>query len=170
MQKWYVIQTKARNEQQVCSALENKGVEVYLPLVKVHRVNPRARPVVPFFPGYLFVRVDIDEIGKSALNWVPGVLRLLEFGGVPAVVPDLVIEHIQQRIPQVERSGDLGLGPFKPGDPVRITSGPFRDLEAIFDKALSGKGRVQVLVEFLGRIVKGEVTLDALEKLERRQR
>lgn len=169
MKSWYVVQTKPRSERQVCDVLSRKDIEVYLPLVRVHRVNPRARPVVPFFPCYLFVRVELASVGVSALNWAPGAVRLLAFDGEPAVVPDAVVEHIRRRIPEVERSGELGLGPFRPGDRVRITSGPFRDLEAVFDRALSPNGRVQVLIEFLGRVVKGEVKLDTLEKLERRR-
>lgn len=167
MQNWYVIHTKPRSEQQVNEYLANKGLQVYLPLIRVKRVNPRARPVVPFFAGYLFVRVDLAEVGISALNWAPGVVRLLEFDGEPAIVPDAVIEHIRQRIPQVEREGTLGLGPFHPGDRVRIAAGPFRDLEAVFDRALSPSGRVQVLIEFLGRVVRGEVRLEMLEKIYR---
>ena len=169
MQHWYVIQAKPRREKQVSNVLERQGVQVYLPLVRVRRVNPRASPVTPFFPGYLFARADLDRVGVSALNWVPGSVRLLGFDGEPAVVPDVVVEHIRQRVSYMERKYDPGSGPFQPGDPLRIVSGPFRDLEAVFDRALSPNGRMVVLVKFLGRIVRGEVDLSVLEKLERRQ-
>ena len=169
MQNWYVIQTKPRREKQVSNVLERQGVQVYLPLVRVRRVNPRASPMMPFFPGYLFAQADLASVGVSALNWVPGSVRLLGFDGEPAVVPDLVVEHIRQRVSDMERKYDLGSGPFQPGDPIRIVSGPFRDLEAVFDRTLSPNGRVWVLIKFLGRIVKGEVDLSVLEKLDRRQ-
>ena len=169
MQNWYVIQTKPRRERQVGSVLERQGIQVYLPLVRVRRVNPRASPVTPFFPGYLFARADLASIGASALNWVPGSVRLLGFDGEPALVPDVIVEHIRQRVSDLDRQYDLGSGPFKPGDPVRIISGPFRDLEAVFDLTLSSSGRVLVLVKFLGRIVRGEVDLGVLEKVNRRQ-
>jgi len=47
---WYAVQTKPRAERQAKEALLHNGVVVYLPLVKVARVNPRAQPVVPLFP------------------------------------------------------------------------------------------------------------------------
>lgn len=169
MQHWYVIQTKPRREKQVGNVLERQGVQIYLPLVQVRRVNPRACPVVPFFPCYLFARADLTCVGVSALNWVPGSIRLLGFDGEPAVVPDVIVEHIRERVSDMERKYHLGSCPFQPGDPVRIASGPFRDLEAVFDQALSPNGRMVVLVKFLGRIVRGEVDLSVLEKLERRQ-
>lgn len=169
MQNWYVIQTKPRKEKQVGSVLERQGIQVYLPLVRVRRVNPRASPVAPFFPGYLFARADLASVGVSALNWVPGSVRLLGFDGEPALVPDVVVEHIRRRVSDLDRQYELGSGPFQPGDPVRIISGPFRDLEAVFDRTLSPTGRAMVLVKFLGRIVRGQVDLAVLEKVERRQ-
>ena len=165
---WYTVRAKPRAEQQVQAALTRKGLTVYLPMVKVARVNPRARPVVPLFPSYLFVQVDLEQIGPSALNWVPGVARLVSFGGEPVAVPDAVIDHVKRRLAEVERSGEFGLGPFRHGDHVRITTGPFRDLDAVFDQKLTAKGRARVLLEFLGRLTVTEVDLDALEKLDQR--
>jgi transcriptional antiterminator RfaH len=92
---------------------------------------------------------------------------LLGFGGEPAIVPDTVVQHIRQRVSEVEHPDDTGLGLFRPGDVVRITSGPFRDLEAVFDRALSPQGRSQVLIKFLGRLVRSEIDVTALEKLYR---
>jgi transcription elongation factor/antiterminator RfaH len=165
---WYTVQTKPRAERQVEAALSGKGLTVYLPLVKVERVNPRARPVVPLFPTYLFVHVDLEEVGQSAVNWVPGVIRLVNFGGEPAAVPDAVIDHVKRRLGEMQKSGEFGLGPFRHGDHVRITTGPLRDLDAVFDQRLSAKGRARVLIEFLGRLTATEVDLDVLEKRDQR--
>ena len=167
---WYTVQTKPRAEAQAKEALLRNGVVVYLPLVKVARVNPRARPVVPLFPGYLFAQANLDQVGQSAINWVPGVVRLVSFGSEPVAVPEAVIEHVRRRLAEVEKSGEFGLGLFKRGDRVRITTGPFRDLDAVFDQKLTAKGRARVLVEFLGRLTATEVDLDLLEKLDQRAR
>jgi len=164
---WYAVQTKPRAEHQAKEALLHNGVAVYLPLVKVARVNPRARPVVPLFPGYLFAQADLGQVGQSAINWVPGVVRLVSFGGEPVAVPEAAIEHIKRRSAELEKSGEFGLGPFRRGDAVRITNGPLKDLDAVFDQPLSAKGRVRVLIEFLGRLTATEVNLDSLEKLDR---
>jgi transcriptional antiterminator RfaH len=167
MQHWYIIQTKPRLEDQVRAALERKGIEIYLPMVRVRRVNPRARPRAPFFPCYVFARADLASVGVSALQWTPGAVRVLGFDEDPAIVPDSVVEYIRQRVSVIEYRGTTGLGPFQPGDVVRITSGPFRDLEAVFDRALSPNGRSQVLIKFLGRLVRSEIDVTALEKLYR---
>lgn len=166
---WYAVRTKPRAEQQVEAALTRKGMQVYLPMVKVARVNPRARPITPLFPNYLFVQADLDQVGQSAINWAVGVAHLVSFGGEPAAIPDAAIEHIRRRVTEVQKEGDFGLGRFHPGDHVRITAGPFRDLDAVFDQPLSAKGRVRVLVEFLGRLASAEVDVETLEKLDQRQ-
>ncbi|NLG50271.1 MAG: hypothetical protein GX552_09205, partial [Chloroflexi bacterium] len=49
------------------------------------------------------------------------------------------------------------------GDRVRIISGPLCDLDAVFDRHLTGKGRARVLIEFLGRMTSAEVDLAMLE-------
>jgi len=118
----------------------------------------------------MFIRADLAQIGQSAINWVPGVTRLVSFGGEPAIVPDAVIQHIKRRVVEVEQRGELGLGPFRHGDRVRIISGPFRDLDAVFDQPLTPSGRVRVLLEFLGRLTAADVDIKMLEKLDQRCR
>ncbi len=167
---WYAVHTKPRAEEQARAALEHKGICVYLPRVKVARVNPRARPVVPLFPGYLFVNTDLEQVGQSAINRAPGVVSLVSFGSEPVLVPEPIIEHVKQRLIEVQRRDELGLGPFRTGERVRITSGPLRDLDAVFDQPLSAKGRAPVLIEFLGRITAAEVDLAALDKIVQRAR
>lgn len=165
---WYAIHTKPRAEEQARAALVHKGIEVYLPQVRVKRVNPRARTLVALFPRYLFVRVDLEQTGQSALEWTPGVAHLVNFGGVPAAMPAAAIEHVKRRLAELEASGELGLGTFRKGERVRITQGPMRDLDAVFDQQISGRGRARVLVEFLGRVTACEVNAEALEKDARR--
>ncbi len=166
--RWYAVHTKPRSEEQAKAALANKGLAVYLPLVKAARVNPRARPVVPLFPGYLFVCIDLELVGQTGINRTPGVVSLVTFGSEPAIVPEAVIEHVKRRLIEVQQREELGIGQFKPGDRVRITSGPLHDLDAVFDQPLTAKGRARVLIEFLGRLTAAEVSLDVLDRAERR--
>lgn len=160
---WCVVQTKAYNEEQAAAALAGKGLAVYLPRVKARRVNPRARPMVPLFPGYLFVHLNFDLVAISAINWAPGVVRLVDFGDGPVVVPDEVIEHVKRRVAETQANGECGMEVLRRGDRVRIIRGPLCDLDAVFDRHLTGKGRARVLIEFLGRMTSAEVDLAMLE-------
>ncbi len=102
-------------------------------------------------------------------NYAAKLVKIGHFGGEPVTVPEAVIEHIKRRSAEMEKNGEFGLGPFRHGDPVRITTGPLKDLDAVFDQRLSAKGRARVFLEFLGRLTATEVNLDALEKLDARR-
>jgi transcriptional antiterminator RfaH len=161
--QWYAVHTKPRAEIQAQNALAHRGLAVYLPLIRVKRVNPRARRHAPLFPGYLFVRADLEQVGESAINWAQGVLSLVHFGGVPAAVPEAIIVHIKQRLEELEqRDGEVV--PFRHGESVRISTGPLRDLDVVFDQPLTAKGRARVLLQFMGRIAAAEVRLESLER------
>lgn len=162
MERWYALYTKPRMEVHVGNLLRSKGIEVYVPTIKVTR---RRRPPVerPFFPRYMFARVDLEAIGLSAIRWTPGLTAIVGFGGGPVAVPDRVVALIKTRLAEMEEHGYGGR--FRSGDRVRITEGPFRDFEAIFDRPLSGEERVRVLIDLLGRLTACEIEATSLKKV-----
>lgn len=162
--KWYTLFSKPRKEAQIESYLKSRGVVTFYPTIKVDPVNPRAAKSRGFFPRYLFIQTDLDEVRISGLEWIPGAVGLVQFGGIPAIVPDGFIAELKQRLIQIERAGGLRLDGIKRGDRVNITSGPFAGYEAIFDAHSSAEQRVQVLLHWLGRTTKVKVNADAVEK------
>jgi transcription elongation factor/antiterminator RfaH len=163
-QAWYVLQSKPHKENQLSAYMESQGFEVFYPTIRVQPVNPRSSKIRPYFPGYLFVHADLEAVGISALQWVPGAVGLVQFVDHVAPVPDYIIHELKRRVADIEAAGGRQLEGLKQGDPVRITHGPWAGCEAIFDLRLSGSARVQVLLEMLGRLVKVEVNEDAIEK------
>jgi transcription antitermination factor NusG len=163
---WYAVQTQPHKEFLVHRTLGAAvGIETYLPTLHVKPANPRARKRRPFFPGYLFVQADLEEVGLSPIQWAPGVVRVLGCDDVPIPIPEHLIAEIQRRLGRVQKEDPLGLGRLKKDDRVRITTGPFAGYEGMFDLHLDGRTRVRILVEFLGRITPAEVDIRALEKV-----
>lgn len=164
--QWYVMRSKPNKEDFLYEQLRIRKINTYFPCIKVQPANPRARKRKPYFPGYLFIRADLDAIGVSTLKWTPGSLGLVDFGGQLASVPDDVLEKIKH---QVERANELGTekkGRFKSGELVKIHSGPFAGYNAIFDTHISGHERVRVLLKLLqNRQVGVELSDVQLEKL-----
>lgn len=167
--QWYTMFSKPRKELQVANYLQSNDIEVYLPILRVNPINPRAAKVRPYFPRYLFVYADLEEIGINALQWLPGAVGLVQFGGEPAVVPDQFVSDLQERIAEIEAAGGLHLDGLKKGDRVEIKDGPFAGYEAIFDLRLSGEERVQVLLHWLGREMAVKVNANVIEKRRRRR-
>lgn len=147
--QWYALRSKPRKEDVVWKQVRDRGFEVFLPRLRVNPVNPRARKVKPYFPGYLFIRADIDAVGLSTFQWLPHSTGLVSFGGEPAPVPDHLIYAIQKRVAEIAASGGEVFDGLQPGDRVMINYGPFSGYEAIFDTRLPGTERVRVLLQFL---------------------
>lgn len=158
---WYVIRSKPRKEDVVWRQVHGRGFETFHPRIRVNPVNPRARKLKPYFPGYLFVRVDIEEAGLSVFKWLPHAVGLVNFGGEPAIVPDNLINTIRKRLEEVNAAGGELFEGLKPGEVVLISDGPFKGYEAIFDARLPGSERVRVLLELLGSQRQVPVELDS---------
>lgn len=148
MPQWYVIQCRPREELRALENLERQGLCCYLPMLSVEKLRHGALVDVrePLFPGYLFI--SLDELTD---NWHPirstrGVIQLVRFREYPEPVAHEMIESIRQRL-----ASDAPRIPYlKPGERVRITQGPFSDVEAIF-VANDGEERVVLLMNVLNR-------------------
>jgi transcriptional antiterminator RfaH len=149
MHRWYALYTKPKKERQVDALLREQGIETYLPTVQ-RKVRRRDRPDrIVYFPCYLFARLDLGDTPRSSINWMPGIRHIVSLGERPAVVADEIVELLRRRLEGIE---EASYGHLKQGDRVRITSGPLRDLEAIFDQPLSAADRVRVLLDVMGRM------------------
>ena len=147
---WYALRSKPRKEEVVWKQVRTQGFELYFPRLRVNPVNPRSRKLRPYFPGYLFVNADLEEVGVSVFQWMPHSIGLVSFGGEPAPVPENLIHTLRKRVEEISAAGGEVFDGLQPGDLVRISDGPFRGYEAIFDTRLPGSERVRVLLELLG--------------------
>lgn len=164
---WYVLRVKPHKEKSVYGHLTNDSLEVFFPTVRVKPKNPRNAKIKPYFPGYLFIHVDLAALGVNKFKWMSGAIGLVEFGGDPAVVPDSLVAELQTRIADIDAAGGLMVEKFKRGEKVRIVSGPFAGYEAIFDMSLPDQDRVQVLMAFLSEHPQPlKLQSDDVEKLD----
>ncbi len=146
---WYVLHSKPNKEDFLYAQLRHRNIEVYYPRIRVDPVNPRARKVKPFFPGYLFVHVDLENTPLSSLAYVPGANRVVSFDHQPAIVPEVVIKNIIHNVEQINENPEFDQPQFSRGDPVTIHGGPFEGYQAIFDTRLEGSERVRLLIKML---------------------
>jgi transcription antitermination factor NusG len=147
--QWYALRSKPRKEDIVWRQLRGESVEVFYPRIRVNPVNPRSRKIKPYFPGYMFVYIDLEQTGVSRFQWMPHTLGLVSFGGEPSHVPDNLVIELRKRVAEIAEAGGELFDGLKTGDMVRIGSGPFQGYEAIFDTRLPGSERVRVLLELL---------------------
>jgi transcription antitermination factor NusG len=146
---WYALRSKPRKEEALWQQVSARGFQVFFPRLRVFPVNPRAKKVKPYFPGYMFVYVDLEEVGLSTFQWMPYAVGLVSFDNEPAIVPENLIHALRKRLEEITAAGGELFDGLRPGEPVKIRDGPFAGYEAIFDARLPGSERVRVLIQML---------------------
>ena len=159
--RWYSVYSKPQKERFAQIHLQSKGLEVFLPQLVMPQSAIATRRVVPLFPSYLFVRIDIFSGESAYVIWSPGVKYLVSFNGVPASIDDSVIAFLRDRSDsrgQIQAASSL-----KRGQRVRVTGGPFEGLEALIERPPDGRGRVKLLMSMLNRQVQAEIPIRFVE-------
>ena len=126
---WYAVYTRAHRQKQVATQLARQAVECFLPLYESARRWKDRRVIVslPLFPGYVFVRLERSD--RIKVLQTPGVVNLVEFGGVPCPIPDVEIEALQSCLARRVR---MQPHPYlSVGRRVCVKSGPLAGLEGL---------------------------------------
>jgi transcription termination/antitermination protein NusG len=162
--RWHAVWTRSNCEQLVHDHLLAKGFRPFLPTLDawIRRHGHRYRGHVPMFPGYVFFRDVMDKSHYLAVSRVPGLVRVLgERWDRLAVVPDREIEAIQRvvltRLPVAPHPYLRG------GQRVRITAGPFVDIEGMLLRTKPNRGLIVVSIDMLQRSIAVEVDCTLVE-------
>lgn len=157
---WYAAYTCARHEKRVAEQFERRSVESFLPLYEtVHRwKNGRARLELPLFPGYVFVRIAVQE--RLRVLEVPSVVRLVGFGGLPTPLPEGEVEAIREGL---ARNLHAKPHPFlSVGRRVRVRSGPLQGLQGVLVRR-KGNYRVVLSMDLIMRSIVVDLDIADLE-------
>lgn len=160
--RWYVVQTRARSEETARFNLETQGFEVFLPrtLRTVLHARKRRTAVNAFFPGYLFVRLDLERDRWRSINGTIGVVQVVMGSTAPLAVPHGVVEAIlsyadADAIMRLDRD-------LSQGQTVRVKLGPFTESVGCLLR-LDPNERARVLLGIMGRGVEINLPRRALE-------
>ncbi len=164
---WFVVHCYPNKESVAAINLQNQGFSTYIPRFKKFRRHARKVDTVlaPLFPRYFFVNLDSQLSNWIAINYTPGISYLLKnSAGLPASIPDYIIEELQKNHDD-QGAVDLAiLDIFKPGDKVRILDGAFINHVAIYEQ-MTDTQRVQLLINLIQQPVKISIPLYAVEKI-----
>ena len=161
---WYVLHTKSRFENVVFDGLYKKSVEVFLPKISVRskRRDRRMMIRVPLFPGYVFVRTDLDPYHHLEIVKTAGAVRLIGSKEGPVPVSDDTVESLKIMV-TADQPVQTGYR-LQQGDRVMVISGPFVGVTGTFVN-YRGKGRVVVNIDALGQYAGVEVDESDIELL-----
>ena len=174
--RWYVVQAYSGFEGKVKLALEERiqrfGLEelfgeILVPAEEVVEIKDgkQRRSERKFFPGYVLVKMIMDDQSWHLVKDVPKVLGFI--GGTsdkPASISDAEANSILQRIEEgVDKPRPKVL--FEPGEVVRVNEGPFNDFNGVVEEVNFEKNRLLVAVQIFGRSTPVELDFSQVEKI-----
>jgi transcriptional antiterminator RfaH len=159
---WYCARTKPKHEHIAAANVGKRlGLEVFHPRLRLEKATRRGmvRVVEPLFPCYIFVRCNLENFSDE-IRHITGISSLVHFGRkIPAVPDDAIVELKQcfeSEEPMAVEDGVI------PGAEVQIAEGIFMGFSGMVVRTLSAGQRVQILLDFLGRVTLAEVDRKSL--------
>jgi len=172
--RWYIIHVYSGFERKVEQAIREqaqiKGLaerfeEVMVPSEEVVEMR-RGQKVTSerkFFPGYVLVKVDLDDESWHLVKNTPKVTGFLGAGGRPVPITEAEAERIINQVKDgVERPKPLIS--FEVGEAVRVCDGPFVSFNGLVEEVDEERSRVKVAVTIFGRATPVELEYAQVEK------
>ena len=163
--EWYVIQTNPREEGIAAAVIREKGMDVYQPFMEKYIFHARKKQLkkYPLFPNYLFVNMAPVQEELHKVRWARGVRRIL----LDTYSPVPVNEDFVNGLYSIEAMNEGIIKKpvnFTPGETIRVTSGPMKDVYGIFDCWESDDCRVKILIEMVSSQARVAIHSSMIEK------
>ena len=158
---WYCLGSKPRQEHLAVSCLRAvEGITVFWPRIRYRKVTRGGFLWVTetMFPRYLFAHFRLVDM-QRLVRYTRGISGIVQFGDNYPTIEDSVLAQLRDGTGGEIRELDSELSQ---GSQVKIVSGAFVGLEAVITHVLPAKGRVTVLLDFLGRKIKAELKCSCL--------
>lgn len=170
---WYVVHTYSGHENKAATALkqriaamglEGKIFEILVPTrnIVVVRHGKKEETKEKIFPGYMLVRMNLDDQSWLAVRTTQGVTAFVGMGNKPTPISDKEVKAIMKFM---ELEAPKFKAKFSKGEAVKIVDGPFADFLGSIETIDEEKGKVKILVSIFGRETPVELDFLQIRKL-----
>lgn len=170
---WYVVHTISGHEVRVAETLRQrvetmnlagKIFELLVPTQDrvVIRGGKKATVKEKIFPGYLLVKMIIDDPTWLAVRTTPGITGFVGSGNTPLPLSEKEVDNIQKFVSSPAKRFKTK---FSVGEAVKITDGPFSDFLGTIHEMDEERGKVKVLVSIFGRETPVELDFLQIQKV-----
>lgn len=171
--KWYVVHTSSGHEVRVMETLrqrvetmdlKNNVFEMLVPTQDkiVIRGGKKAQVKEKIFPGYMLVKMILDDTTWLAVRTTAGITGFVGAGNKPTPLSETEVANIQKF---VSSPAPRYKTKFVTGEAVKITDGPFSDFLGTIHEIDEEKGKVKVLVSIFGRETPVELDFLQIQKI-----
>jgi len=173
--KWYVLHTYSGYENKVKknieTAIETMGLEnnvfaIEIPTEQVTEIKEGGRRVEKdkkVFPGYVLVRMELDDRSWAAVRNVPGVTGFVGAEGKPSPLTREEYNKIMKRTSrEAPKKTSTNL---EVGQAIKVVSGPLAEFDGTVTEVAPESGKVRVLVSIFGRETPVELSFDQVARI-----
>lgn len=173
--KWYVLHTYSGYENKVKTnlehriesmGLENSVFDIQIPTEEVTEIKEGGRRVTSdkkVFPGYVLVRMELDDRSWGAVRNTPGVTGFVGAEGKPEALSrdeyNKIMKRTSHDAPRKTATD------FVEGQTVKVSSGPLADFDGVIAEVNPEGGKVKVMVSIFGRETPVELSFDQVSHI-----
>jgi transcriptional antiterminator NusG len=173
-QRWFVVHAYSGFEKKVAQSIKEqaatKGLsdlitEVLVPTEEVTEMRRGAKVSAErkFFPGYVLIKMELNDDTWHLVQNTPKVTNFLGAGGKPQPISDREAEQILKQVKEgVERPKSSIV--FEIGEQVRVSDGPFESFNGVVEEVDTERNRLKVSVSIFGRPTPVELEFGQVEK------
>lgn len=171
--RWYVVHTYSGHENKVAHTLkqriesehlQEKILDVLVPMQNKIEIKGGKKTAVKekIFPGYILVRMVLDDASWLAVRTTQGVTSFVGMGNKPTPISDTEVATI---VKFTKEEAPIYKQVFETNDTVKIVDGPFADFIGKIDSLDEERGKVKVLVSIFGRETPVELDFLQVQKI-----
>jgi transcriptional antiterminator NusG len=171
--RWYVVHTYSGHENKVAATLkqrvesehlEEKILDVLVPVQDKIEIKGGKKATIKekIFPGYILVKMVLDDTSWLAVRTTQGVTSFVGIGNKPTPISEkevqTIVKFTMEEAPTYKQV-------FSVSDAVKIVDGPFAEFIGKIDNVDEEKGKVKVLVSIFGRETPVELDFLQIQKI-----
>ncbi|MDR3325921.1 MAG: transcription termination/antitermination protein NusG [Rhodospirillaceae bacterium] len=173
--RWYVLNVYSGFEEKIAKLIreqaDQKGLserfdQIFVPVEEVveirggNKINTERK----FFPGYIFIKMDLNDESWHLIKNMPKIGGFLGGKGHPSPVSDSDVDRIIRQVQEGIARPKLSIV-FEIGEQVLVSDGPFTSFNGLVREIDEEKARLKVEVSIFGRLTPVELEYSQVEKL-----
>jgi transcriptional antiterminator NusG len=172
--KWYIVNTYSGSEAAAKASIEEKARlkhmedqfgQILIPQENVVELvkGKKATRARKFFPGYIFVQMNLSDATWHLVKSASKVTGFLGGNNRPSPVPENEVSRITKQMETGAERPKAKIS-FSVGENVTVVDGPFNTFNGTVEEINEEKGKVKVLVSIFGRPTPVELDFVQVEK------